>query len=287
MDTLGLALLYGLNAAQQSMLLFLMASGLSLILGAMGVINLAHGALYMLGAYLGWSLVQFTGHWLLALVMLAPIGLILGASLERSLIRGTIGRHPLQQVLLTFGLVLIAEEVRAAIWGNDVLTLAPPEALRGGLPLGPQLILPSYELAVMGAGLAVALVLGLLHGHTAGGIQLRALSENPRLLAALGVSPARLTAGALALGTAIAMMAGLLAAPLTTLGPQMGSPVLIASLVVVILGGLGSVRGTLLASLLVGTTQTLGQVFGGELAGLAVYIAMAAVLAFRPRGLTQ
>lgn len=286
-ESLGLVLLYGLNAVQQGMLLFLMASGLSLILGAMGVINLAHGALYMLGAYLGYSLIRLTELWLPSLAGLALLGLAAGWALERGLIRATVGGHPLQQVLLTFGLVLVAEEIRAAIWGNDVLTLPPPELLTGGIALGHGLLLPFYELIILLAGLLVALALGLTLRSTAWGQQLRALSESPRLLAALGVNPARLTAGAFALGTSIAMVGGLLAAPLTTLGPQMGQPILIASLVVVILGGQGSVLGTLLAALLVGGAQTLGQVFGGELAGLAVYLAMAAVLTLRPGGLAR
>jgi branched-chain amino acid transport system permease protein len=287
MDSLGLVLLYGLNALQQSMLLFLLASGLSLILGAMGVINLAHGALYMLGAYLGLSLVRWTQDWLLALGMLSAFGLMLGVLLERGLIRNLVGRDPLRQVLLTFGLVLVAEEVRAVIWGNDVQTLAPPDLLSGGIPLGPTLLLPLYELVVLGLGLLAALALSLTLRHSSWGLQLRALSDNPRLLAALGVNPARLTAGAFALGTALAMIGGLLAAPLSSLGPQMGNPILIASLVVVILGGQGSVVGTLMASLLVGSSQTLGQVFGGDFAGLSVYVAMVLVLALRPRGLFQ
>lgn len=287
MDSLGLVLLYGLNALQQSMLLFLLASGLSLILGAMGVINLAHGALYMLGAYLGLSLVRWTQDWLLALGMLSAFGLTLGVLLERGLIRNLVGRDPLRQVLLTFGLVLVAEEVRAVIWGNDVQTLAPPDLLSGGIPLGPTLLLPLYELVVLGLGLLAALALSLTLRHSSWGLQLRALSDNPRLLAALGVNPARLTAGAFALGTALAMIGGLLAAPLSSLGPQMGNPILIASLVVVILGGQGSVVGTLMASLLVGSSQTLGQVFGGDFAGLSVYVAMVLVLALRPRGLFQ
>lgn len=285
MDTLGLALLYGLNALQQGVLLFLMASGLSLILGAMGVINLAHGALYMLGAYFGYSLVQFTGSWSIAIPLLAALGLLVGWTIERGLIRATVGGHPLRQVLLTFGLVLVAEEIRAMVWGNDVLTLSAPAWLSGGIPLNETLLLPSYEIAVLATGLVIAAVLLIILRHSAWGVQLRALSENPRLLTAMGINPARLTAGAFALGTAIAMLAGLLAAPLTTLGPHMGGPVLIASLVVVILGGMGSVMGTLLAALLVGAAQTLGQVLAGDFAGLAIYIAMALVLALRPRGL--
>ncbi len=285
MDTLNLALLYGLNALQQGVLLFLMASGLTLILGAMGVINLAHGALYMLGAYIGYSLIQAIGLWLPALLLLTMVGLLMGWSFERGLVRPTVGGHPLRQVLLTFGVVLVAEELRAVVWGNDVLTLTPPDLLSGGIPLSDTLLLPIYEVAVLAGGLLMALTLWATLTFSSWGIQLRALSENPRLLMAMGINPSRLTAGAFALGTAIAMVAGVLAAPMTTLGPHMGSPVLIASLVVVILGGMGSIMGTLLAALLVGSAQTLGQIFGGDLAGLAIYIAMALVLALRPRGL--
>ncbi|MGA1694387.1 MAG: branched-chain amino acid ABC transporter permease [Burkholderiaceae bacterium] len=285
MDTLNLALLYGLNALQQGVLLFLMASGLTLILGAMGVINLAHGALYMLGAYIGYSLIHAIGLWLPALLLLTMVGLLMGWSFERGLVRPTVGGHPLRQVLLTFGVVLVAEELRAVVWGNDVLTLTPPDLLSGGIPLSDTLLLPIYEVAVLAGGLLMALTLWATLTFSSWGIQLRALSENPRLLMAMGINPSRLTAGAFALGTAIAMLAGALAAPMTTLGPHMGSPVLIASLVVVILGGMGSIMGTLLAALLVGSAQTLGQIFAGDLAGLAIYIAMALVLALRPRGL--
>ncbi|MEY4013511.1 MAG: hypothetical protein RLZZ290_375 [Pseudomonadota bacterium] len=285
MDSLSLALLYGLNALQQGVLLFLLASGLTLILGAMGVINLAHGALYMLGAYLGYSLVQAIGLWLPAVLVLTALGLLMGWFIERSLIRPTVGGHPLRQVLLTFGVVLVAEELRAVVWGNDVLTLTPPQMLSEGIPLSETLLLPIYEIVILVTGLLIAFGLWATLHFSSWGIQLRALSENPRLLMAMGINPARLTAGAFALGTAVAMVAGVLAAPMTTLGPHMGSPVLIASLVVVILGGMGSVVGTLLAALVVGAAQTLGQIFAGDLAGLAIYVAMALVLALRPRGL--
>jgi len=285
LDSLSLALLYGLNALQQGVLLFLLASGLTLILGAMGVINLAHGALYMLGAYLGYSLVQAIGLWLPAVLVLTALGLLMGWFIERSLIRPTVGGHPLRQVLLTFGVVLVAEELRAVVWGNDVLTLTPPQMLSGGIPLSETLLLPVYEIVILVTGLLIAFGLWATLHFSSWGIQLRALSENPRLLMAMGINPARLTAGAFALGTAVAMVAGVLAAPMTTLGPHMGSPVLIASLVVVILGGMGSVVGTLLTALVVGAAQTLGQIFAGDLAGLAIYVAMALVLALRPRGL--
>jgi branched-chain amino acid transport system permease protein len=285
LDSLSLALLYGLNALQQGVLLFLLASGLTLILGAMGVINLAHGALYMLGAYLGYSLVQAIGLWLPAVLVLTALGLLMGWFIERSLIRPTVGGHPLRQVLLTFGVVLVAEELRAVVWGNDVLTLTPPQMLSEGIPLSETLLLPIYEIVILVTGLLIAFGLWATLHFSSWGIQLRALSENPRLLMAMGINPARLTAGAFALGTAVAMVAGVLAAPMTTLGPHMGSPVLIASLVVVILGGMGSVVGTLLAALVVGAAQTLGQIFAGDLAGLAIYVAMALVLALRPRGL--
>jgi branched-chain amino acid transport system permease protein len=285
LDSLSLALLYGLNALQQGVLLFLLASGLTLILGAMGVINLAHGALYMLGAYLGYSLVQAIGLWLPAVLVLTALGLLMGWFIERSLIRPTVGGHPLRQVLLTFGVVLVAEELRAVVWGNDVLTLTPPQMLSEGIPLSETLLLPIYEIVILVTGLLIAFGLWATLHFSSWGIQLRALSENPRLLMAMGINPARLTAGAFALGTAVAMVAGVLAAPMTTLGPHMGSPVLIASLVVVILGGMGSVVGTLLAALVVGAAQTLGQIFAGDFAGLAIYVAMALVLALRPRGL--
>lgn len=280
---------YGLvqivNGLQLGLLLFLMAAGLSLILGAMGVVNLAHGALYMLGGYLGYSLVGLTGSFILALLLLIPVALLLGLLLERLFIRQTYGRHPLEQVLLCLGLFLVIEEVRSAIWGDEILSLPIPDWLAGSLPIGEALVYPHYRIAIVGLCLLLMVGLYWLIHRTPFGSRIRALSENRRMLASLGISPNHLTSAVFAVGTLLAMTAGLLAAPLTTLYPHLSAPALISSLVVVILGGLGSMLGTLFAAILVGLVQTLGQLWAGDLAGLSIYLAMALVLAFRPAGL--
>jgi branched-chain amino acid transport system permease protein len=273
------------NGLQYGLLLFLMASGLSLMLGAMGILNLAHGALYMLGAYLSFSLVSLTGRLEWALVLIVPLSLAIGLLLERVLLRKTFNRHPLEQVLLTFGLVLVLEELRSVVWGDDVLSIAVPVWLSGSLPLTDLLTYPHYRIAVGLACLLIALGLFVLIHKTRFGLQILALSENRERLASLGINPVHLSAAVVALGCGLAMLAGLLAAPIYTLYPQMGQQVLVTSLVVVILGGLGSLSGTFLAALLIGVVDTIGRVAFPQAAGLSIYLCMAAMLAFRPQGL--
>jgi branched-chain amino acid transport system permease protein len=273
------------NGLQYGLLLFLMASGLSLMLGAMGILNLAHGALYMLGAYLGFGLVSLTGRLEWALVLIVPLSLAIGLLLERVLLRKTFNRHPLEQVLLTFGLVLVLEELRSVVWGDDVLSIAVPVWLSGSLPLTDLLTYPHYRIAVGLACLLIALGLFVLIHKTRFGLQILALSENRERLASLGINPVHLSAAVVALGCGLAMLAGLLAAPIYTLYPQMGQQVLVTSLVVVILGGLGSLSGTFLAALLIGVVDTIGRVAFPQAAGLSIYLCMAAMLAFRPQGL--
>ena len=273
------------NGLQYGLLLFLMASGLSLMLGAMGILNLAHGAIYMLGAYLGFGLVSLTGRLEWALVLIIPVGLGIGLVIERVLLRKTFDQHPLEQVLLTFGLVLILEEIRSLVWGDDVLSIAVPNWLSGSLPLTDLLTYPHYRIAVGLLCLLIAAGLFVFIHRTRFGLQILALSENRRRLASLGINPAGLSAAVVAVGCCLAMLAGLLAAPIYTLYPQMGQQVLVTSLVVVILGGLGSLTGTLLAALVIGLMDTVGRLVFPQASGLAIYLCMAAMLAFRPHGL--
>lgn len=273
------------NGLQYGLLLFLMASGLSLMLGAMGILNLAHGAIYMLGAYLGFGLVSLTGRLEWALVLIIPISLGIGLVIERVLLRKTFDQHPLEQVLLTFGLVLILEEIRSVVWGDDVLSIAVPNWLSGSLPLTDLLTYPHYRIAVGLLCLLIASGLFVFIHRTRFGLQILALSENRRRLASLGINPAGLSAAVVAVGCSLAMLAGLLAAPIYTLYPQMGQQVLVTSLVVVILGGLGSLTGTLLAALVIGLMDTVGRLVFPQASGLAIYLCMAAMLAFRPHGL--
>lgn len=273
------------NGLQYGLLLFLMASGLSLMLGAMGILNLAHGAIYMLGAYLGFGLVSLTGRLEWALVLIIPVSLGIGLVIERVLLRKTFDQHPLEQVLLTFGLVLILEDIRSLVWGDDVLSISVPTWLSGSLPLTDLLTYPHYRIAVGLLCLLIAAGLFLFIHRTRFGLQILALSENRRRLASLGINPAGLSAAVVAVGCCLAMLAGLLAAPIYTLYPQMGQQVLVTSLVVVILGGLGSLSGTLLAALVIGLMDTLGRLVFPQASGLAIYLCMAAMLAFRPHGL--
>jgi branched-chain amino acid transport system permease protein len=273
------------NGLQYGLLLFLMASGLSLMLGAMGILNLAHGAIYMLGAYLGFGLVSLTGRLEWALVLIIPVSLGIGLVIERVLLRKTFDQHPLEQVLLTFGLVLILEEIRSLVWGDDVLSIAVPTWLSGSLPLTDLLTYPHYRIAVGLLCLLIAVGLFVFIHRTRFGLQILALSENRRRLASLGINPAGLSAAVVAVGCCLAMLAGLLAAPIYTLYPQMGQQVLVTSLVVVILGGLGSLTGTLLAALVIGLMDTVGRLVFPQASGLAIYLCMAAMLAFRPHGL--
>ena len=273
------------NGLQYGLLLFLMASGLSLMLGAMGILNLAHGAIYMLGAYLGFGLVSLTGRLEWALVLIIPVSLGIGLVIERVLLRKTFDQHPLEQVLLTFGLVLILEEIRSLVWGDDVLSIAVPTWLSGSLPLTDLLTYPHYRIAVGLLCLLIAVGLFVFIHRTRFGLQILALSENRRRLASLGINPAGLSAAVVAVGCCLAMLAGLLAAPIYTLYPQMGQQVLVTSLVVVILGGLGSLTGTLLAALVIGLMGTFGRLVFPQASGLAIYLCMAAMLAFRPQAL--
>jgi branched-chain amino acid transport system permease protein len=273
------------NGLQYGLLLFLMASGLSLMLGAMGILNLAHGAIYMLGAYLGFGLVSLTGRLEWALVLIIPVSLGIGLVIERVLLRKTFDQHPLEQVLLTFGLVLILEEIRSLVWGDDVLSITVPTWLSGSLPLTDLLTYPHYRIAVGLLCLLIAVGLFVFIHRTRFGLQILALSENRRRLASLGINPAGLSAAVVAVGCCLAMLAGLLAAPIYTLYPQMGQQVLVTSLVVVILGGLGSLTGTLLAALVIGLMDTFGRLVFPQASGLAIYLCMAAMLAFRPQGL--
>jgi branched-chain amino acid transport system permease protein len=251
----------------------------------MGILNLAHGAIYMLGAYLGFGLVSLTGRLEWALLLIIPVGLGIGLVLERLLLRKTFHQHPLEQVLLTFGLVLIFEEIRSLVWGDDVLSIAIPAWLSGSLVLTDLLTYPHYRIAVGLLCLLIAAGLFVFIHRTRFGLQILALAENRHRLASLGISPGRLSAAVVAMGCSLAMLAGLLAAPLYTLYPQMGQQVLVTSLVVVILGGLGSLTGTLVAALLIGVVDTLGRLAFPQASGLTITLCMAAMLAFRPQGL--
>ncbi|HSU07194.1 MAG TPA: branched-chain amino acid ABC transporter permease [Acetobacteraceae bacterium] len=300
--TATLFLVQTLNGLQLGVLLFLIAAGLTLVFGVTDVVNLAHGVQYMLGAYLAVTITAWTESFVLGLLGAIAGSLALGVLLERSVLGRLIGRSHLDQVLATYGLILLIEEAVRTIWGPAPVSLAPPAALSGTLRLPGGLGYPLYRLFLLIAGLGVAVLLWLVVEHTRTGMRLRAGASNATMLAALGIDTRRLFAGVLAIGAMLAGFAGALAAPIVSVEPGMGSSVLILAFVVIVLGGTGSMRGAFAGALLVGLTDTLGRGLltdalarvltasaarqaGPALASMLIYLLMAAVLAVRPRGL--
>ena len=274
-----------LNSVQYGLLLFMLAAGLTLIFGIMGVVNLAHGSFYMLGAYLAWSLSVYFGSLSLAIFSGAVLSVIFGLALEWLLFRHFYQRDHLDQVLLTFGLIYIFEEVRSIIWGDDVHGVTIPALLSASIPLTENLSYPVYRLFMSGVCIALAIGLYLLISKTRLGMKIRAGAFNRDMAGALGINIKLIHAVVFALGVTLAAVAGMLAAPVASVYPNMGSQVLIMCFVVVVIGGIGSVRGALIAALLVGLVDTFGKVLLPQVAGMLVYMLMAAVLLWKPEGL--
>ena len=274
-----------LNGVQYGLLLFLISSGLTLIFGVMGVINLAHGSLFMIGAYIAWAVVGASGSLWLALPAAVGSGLLLGAVLERVLFRHFHKREHLDQVLLTFALILLFEEGRSLLAGNDFHSVAVPPVLDVSVPVVGAFSYSAYRLAVLAACLAVAGAMFLCLERTRLGAAVRAAAEKPEMVDLLGLDARRIHTGVFAAGTALAMLAGALAAPLQSVYPNMGNGFLIISFVVVVVGGIGSVAGAFWGALLVGTVDTLAKAYLPLASGLAVYALMAAILLWRPTGL--
>ena len=291
-----------LNGLQFGVMLFLMAAGLTLIFGVMGLINLAHGSLYMVGAFAAAAVAGLTGSFLLALVAALGAAAIAGALVEIVVIRRLYARDHLDQVLATFALILIFSEGTRWIFGSFPLFLDIPGWLSGPVTLPGGIAYPLYRLVLIGAGLSVAAGLGLLITRTRIGIQIRAGENDREMIAALGVDISRLYTVVFALGAALAGLAGALVGAIQSVQVGMGEPVLILAFVVIVIGGIGSIRGALVGALLVGLTDTLGGIFlpelfklfldpasatavGASLASMAIYILMGAVLIWRPTGL--
>ena len=274
-----------LNSVQYGLLLFMLAAGLTLIFGIMGVVNLAHGSFYMLGAYLAWSLSALTGSLTLAIIGGAALSVLFGLLLEWLLFRHFYQRDHLDQVLLTFGLIYIFEELRSIVWGDDVHGVPIPDLLSTSIPLTDNLSYPVYRLFISGVCLALAIGLYLLISKTRLGMKIRAGAFNRDMAEALGVNITLIHAVVFALGVALAAVAGMVAAPVASVYPNMGSQVLIMCFVVVVIGGIGSVRGALIAALLVGLVDTFGKVLLPQAAGMLVYLLMAGVLLWKPEGL--
>ena len=274
-----------LNGLQYGLLLFLVASGLSLIFGIMGIINLAHGSFYMIGAYLAFSLSALTGSLAAAVVLGIVLSVVLGIVLEWALFARLYARDHLEQVLLTYGLILIFEELRSLAVGNDVHGVKVPDVLAASIPLTDTLSYPVYRLFMSAVCLVLAGGLWLLIQRTRLGMMIRAGASNREMVQALGLDIKLVYRLVFALGVALAAFAGMLAAPVSSVYPGMGTQVLIICFVVVVIGGIGSVWGSLGAALIIGLADTLGGVLLPQAAGVMVYLLMAVILLWRPEGL--
>jgi branched-chain amino acid transport system permease protein len=280
--TLGVQLL---NAIQYGMVLFLVASGLTLVFGILGVINLAHGAFYMLGAYLAYWIAAYTGSFWIAVVAGVAIAFVVGLLLENVFIRRLYGRDHLAQALLSFGLILVIDEIRQLLFGKDVHSVLPPEGLRGAIQLTDNLSYPVYRLAICAFCLVAAAIIYLVITRTKIGMIVRAGAENREMTRTLGINFDTVNHYVFAVGIALAALGGIVVAPVSTVYPGMGDSMLILSFVVVVLGGIGSIGGAAIGALLIGLTDTFGKVFFPSVSSVLIYVLMAAVLLWRPNGI--
>lgn len=291
-----------LNGLQLGVMLFLLAAGLTLIFGIMDLINLAHGSLYMVGAFVAASVSQWTGSFMLGLLVALPAAAAVGMAVEMIALRTLYERNHLDQVLATFGLILFFNELVRIIWGPRAIFMDVPEALSGTIEIVPGAPYPAFRLAIIAVGIAVAVFLYFLISRTRIGMLIRAGASNREMVGALGVDVKLLFTLVFGLGAALAGLAGAMAGPIFAVEVGMGEGVLILTFVVIVIGGIGSVRGALVGALLVGLVDTLGRAFlptllrlvadpatadgvGASVASMSIYILMAAVLVWRPRGL--
>ena len=291
-----------LNGLQFGIMLFLMSAGLTLIFGVMGLINLAHGSLYMIGAFIAAAVASATGSFILALVAALSAAALAGAIVEMTIIRKLYNRDHLDQVLATFALILIFSEGTRWIFGSFPLYLDVPAYLQGAVILPGGIQYPLYRITLIVFGLIIGAGLGLLITKTRIGVQIRAGENDREMVSALGVNISKLYTFVFALGAALAGLAGALVGAIQSVEVGMGEPVLILAFVVIVIGGIGSVKGALLGSILVGLTDTLGGIFlpklfglfmdlatatnvGSSIASMSIYILMSIVLVWRPTGL--
>lgn len=279
-----------LNSLQYGLLLFLVASGLTLIFGIMGVINLAHGSFYMIGAYMAYALSPwvagtFGGGFFSALALGVVLSIVLGYVLEWAFFSYLYEREHLQQVLMTYGLILVFEELRSILIGDDVYGVKTPEWLSGSFALGELMTYPVYRIFMSAVCLLLALGMYLVLTKTRLGMMIRAGSNNREMVQALGIDIQFLYRVVFAAGVAMAVTAGMIASPVSSVYPGMGNSVLIICFVVVVIGGIGSIRGALVAALLIGFVDTFGKVVFPQAAGVLVYVLMALILLVKPNGL--
>ena len=297
-----LLLVQTLNGLQLGILLFLIAAGLTLVFGIMDFINLAHGVQYMIGAYLAATVTLATGSFFLGLLIALPLAFVIGIGFERLVLRHLYDRDHLDQVLATFGIILFLNELVKIIWGPTPIAYPGPALLSGTIPVMDGFGYPVYRLAIIGAGIGVAILLWFLVSRTRAGMLVRAGASNARMVSALGVDIRRLFMLVFGFGAMLAGFAGMMAGPILSVEPGMGDNVLILAFVVIVIGGIGSIRGALVGALVVGLVDTLGRSFlsdilklfvspsaandvGPALASMLIYILMAAILFFRPAGL--
>ena len=300
--TLGLVLEQTLNGLQYGVMLFLMAAGLTLVFGIMNVINLAHGSFYMVGAYLATALTEKTGSFVLGVALALPATLLVGVLVEIVALRTLYERDHLDQVLATFGLILFFNELVAIVWGRAAIFTSVPQFLSGHFRLLPGLPYPTYRAVIILVGVVVAVLLWALVTRTRLGMRIRAGASNRAMIAALGVDIRLLYTLVFGLGAALAGLAGAMAGPVYSVQPGMGEAILIQVFVVIVIGGIGSIRGAIVGAIVVGMADTLGRAFlkpllatmisppaadkaGPALASMSIYLLMAAVLFFRPEGL--
>ncbi len=272
-----------LNGLTFAALLFIVASGFTLIFGLLRIVNLAHGALYLFGGFVGYSASQATGSFFLGILAAMAFAAVLGAALDRGLLRFVRG-FELRQVLLTLGVAFVLNDLALVIWGGDTLTVVIPEALMGAMEIGP-VFYPKYRLFVLGLGILVFVLLWVLLHRTRLGALIRAGVDDPETVEAMGVDIRRVFLGTFMLGAALAGLGGVVGGAFLTLYPSADSEILVFSLAVVIIGGRGSLAGAAVGALLVGLLNAFGQVMFPELAYFAIFGPMALLLAFRPLGL--
>ncbi|MFW6076414.1 MAG: branched-chain amino acid ABC transporter permease, partial [Hyphomicrobiales bacterium] len=291
-----------LNGLQLGILLFLLAAGLTLVFGIMDFVNLAHGSLYMLGAFVAATFAVLTDSFVFGVLLALPAMALIGLVLELSVVRALYQRDHLDHVLATFGLILVIDTLAHLIWGPEGVSISLPTWLRGQVEIFPTIIFPSYRLVIIASGLAVAGLLYWIVSHTRLGMLIRAGASNRTMVSALGVDVATMFTAVFAIGAVLAGLAGMLIAPITGASIGMGNDIIITAFVVIIIGGIGSMKGAFVAALVIGLIDTMGRSFLVDLfklvmptdtaataapaiSAMLIYLLMAAILAVRPQGL--
>ncbi|MET3998473.1 branched-chain amino acid ABC transporter permease [Marinobacterium sp. MBR-109] len=283
--TTSLFLVQLINGLQYGLLLFLIASGLTLVFGVMGILNLAHGSMFMVGAYLAWYFFEHTGSFGISALISAAIALLIGIVMERGLIRHLYRRNHLDQVLLTIGMIFVFNALQSLLWGNDPLGVPVPEALSGRVPLTDVIEYPVYRIFVALLCIAIAFVMYYMINKTRLGMLIRAGESNREMVECLGIDIRRLYTIVFAIGVMLAAIAGVASAPMSSIMPGMGEHVLITCFVVVVIGGMGSIKGAFVAALLVGLVDTFSSVLVPQISSMMIYILMAFILLIKPQGL--